>query len=133
MSADLMGIIELYTSLFICCKNKMCTTSVSIRYMKPELEVPKTTEWQEQISHKSVPDTFWSLLFEIKPSFRLVIGLEANIWCLNHNINALKCILQITHWLHIWHCQKYCSVYPVLIKISTIHYRINIPIPIPTF
>ncbi len=25
-------------------------------YMEPELEVPKNTEWQEQINHKSVPD-----------------------------------------------------------------------------
>ncbi len=30
-------------------------------YMKPELEMPKNTEWQEQISHNSMPDAFQSL------------------------------------------------------------------------
>ncbi len=30
-------------------------------YMKPELEMPKNTEWQEQISHNSVPNAFQSL------------------------------------------------------------------------
>ncbi len=29
-------------------------------YVELELEVPKNTEWQEQICHKSVPDEFRS-------------------------------------------------------------------------
>ncbi len=32
-----------------------------VMYVKPDLEMPKNTERQEQISHNSVPDTFRSL------------------------------------------------------------------------
>ncbi len=35
-------------------------------YMKPELEVHKTTEWQEQISHNSMPDAFRSLPWSLQ-------------------------------------------------------------------
>ncbi len=35
-------------------------------YMKLELEVPKNTEWQEQISHNSMPDTFQSLPWSLQ-------------------------------------------------------------------
>ncbi len=35
-------------------------------YMKPELEMPKNTEWQEQISHNSVPDALRSLLWSLQ-------------------------------------------------------------------
>ncbi len=34
--------------------------------MEPELEVPKNAEWQEQISHKSMPDVFRSLQWSLQ-------------------------------------------------------------------
>ncbi len=35
-------------------------------YMRPELEMPKNTEWQEQISHNSMPDAFRSLRWSLQ-------------------------------------------------------------------
>ncbi len=37
--------------IYLCTFISMC--------MKPELEVPKNTEWQEQISHNSVPKIYF--------------------------------------------------------------------------
>ncbi len=34
--------------------------------MKPELEMPKNTEWQEQISHNSMPNAFRSLPWSLQ-------------------------------------------------------------------
>ncbi len=34
--------------------------------MELELEVPKNTEWQEEISHKRVPNVFWSLMWSFQ-------------------------------------------------------------------
>ncbi len=72
---------------------------ITRNYMKPELEMHKNTEWQEQISHNSVPDVFRSLLWSLQVR---IVKESSNITKYSPESGDL--------WWSLWSFwQKWCS------------------------
>ncbi len=108
----LLTVLSEYPMQKLSCKVLQFHTDHFLDYMEPELEVPKNTEWQEQISHKSMPDTFWSLLRSLQG--RIV----------NESSNISKYSPEGNLWWSLWSFwQNWCSMVKRISSAPLLHHN----------